>query len=261
MKAITLLYHDVVPTGHFAASGFPGEDAAIYKLDLKSFEQHLDATQSVVSRCITVEELQTRSRRPLLLTFDDGGVSAHEYIADLLEARGWRGHFFVTTDWIGRTGFLTTNQIRELHRRGHRIGSHSCSHPARMSHGSRAEIYREWKDSIDILSQILGEPIRLASVPGGFYARPVAETAAEAGIRVLFTSEPRTTTQIIEGCLVLGRYMIQRGITPGYAAAIALGRWTPRCRQFVYWNVKKVLKAAAGERWLQARKWILEAGR
>lgn len=261
MRAITLLYHDVIPTGNCGASGFPGEDAAIYKLDLESFEQHLDATQSVVSRCITVDELEPPFRYPILLTFDDGGVSAHEYIAGLLEAKGWRGHFFVTTDWIGRSGFLTPEQIRDLRRRGHLIGSHSCSHPARMSHCSRAEIYREWKDSADILSQILGEPIRLASVPGGYYARRVAEAAAESGIRILFTSEPRTTTQTVNGCLVLGRFMIQRGVKPSAAAAIASGRLAPRCRQYLFWNVKKVLKAAGGEKWLQMRKWIFESNR
>jgi peptidoglycan/xylan/chitin deacetylase (PgdA/CDA1 family) len=261
MKAVTLLYHDVVPSGNSGASGFPGEDAAIYKLDLESFEQHLDATRSAISRCVTVDDLEITCRFPTLLTFDDGGVSAHDCIADLLEARGWRGHFFVTTNWIGRRGFLTSAQIRDLRRRGHLIGSHSCSHPARMSHCSRPELYREWKDSADILSQILGEPIQLASVPGGYYARPVAEAAAECGMRILFTSEPRTTTQTVNGCLVLGRYMIQRGATPRAAAAIASGRLAPRCRQFVYWNVKKVLKAAGGQKWLQMRKWMLAGSR
>ena len=261
MKALTLLYHDVVQPDNASASGFPGEDAAIYKLDVQSFEQHLDATRSAVSRCVTVDELQNTSRFPILLTFDDGGASAHDCIAHLLEARGWRGHFFVTTDWIGQNGFLTSAQIRDLRRRGHLIGSHSCSHPARMSHCSRTELYREWKASTDVLAQILGEAIQLASVPGGYYARPVAESAAESGIRVLFTSEPRTTAQTVNGCLVLGRYVIQRGVTPAAAAAIASGRIGPRCRQFVYWNVKKILKAAGGEKWLQMRKWILEASR
>ena len=40
-------------------------------------------------------------------------------VADELEQMGWRGHFFITSDWIGRRGFLTAGQIRELRRRGH----------------------------------------------------------------------------------------------------------------------------------------------
>lgn len=260
MRAITLLYHDVIPSGNGTTSGFPGDDAAIYKLELKSFQQHLDATRSAISKCATVADLENASTPLTLLTFDDGGSSAHDYIADLLEARDWRGHFFVTTNWIGRRGFLTPTQIRDLRSRGHFIGSHSCSHPARMSHCSRSELYREWGDSCDALSQILGEPVRLASVPGGYYSRSVAETAAESGIQILFTSEPRTTAQTVNGCLVLGRYVIQRGVTAAAAAAIASGKFAPRCQQFVYWNVKKVAKAAGGRRWLQMRKWMLAAG-
>ena len=43
MRAISLLYHDVVLHGEFAASGFPGADAAVYKLELADFEQHIEA--------------------------------------------------------------------------------------------------------------------------------------------------------------------------------------------------------------------------
>jgi len=40
----------------------------------------------------------------VLLTFDDGGVSCHGPVADVLDRMGWRGHFFVPTDLIGRQG-------------------------------------------------------------------------------------------------------------------------------------------------------------
>src|ERR1039458_5638385 len=32
----------------------------------------------------------------------------------LLEDRGWRGHFFITTDRIGTPGFLTESELRDL---------------------------------------------------------------------------------------------------------------------------------------------------
>lgn len=245
MRFITLLYHDVVPAGHPEASGFPGGDSSIYKLGIDHFRCHLNAIDSVADQS------------QILLTFDDGGVSAHQYIADLLEAKGWRGHFFVTTDWIGRPAFLNSGQIRDLHRRGHQIGSHSCSHPARLSYCPRGEILREWSESVAVLADVIGEPVRLASAPGGYYSRTVAETAAEAGIQTLFTSEPQTSTEIISGCLVRGRYTIQRGTSARTAAAIASGRILPRYGQYVYWNLKKAAKVAGGAHWLRARKWIL----
>jgi peptidoglycan/xylan/chitin deacetylase (PgdA/CDA1 family) len=248
MRAITLLYHDVAPSGKTAVTGFTGADAAIYKLELTEFQRHLDAICSVAPSRSTV------------LTFDDGGVSAHTYIADLLEALGWRGHFFITTNWIGKSGFLTASQIRDLHHRGHLIGSHSCSHPERMSRCSHAELSHEWKTSVDVLSQILGRQISEASVPGGYYARNVAEAAADAGIRTLFTSEPRASAHMVNGCVVFGRYTIQQGVTAATAAAIAAGRILPRWRQRLYWDFKKALKLAGGTYWLRARKWILHNG-
>lgn len=258
MRAITLLYHDVVPSGNLEASGFPGGDAAVYKLDLAEFHQHLIAIRSANPQFSTVNELsRAHDTCPRLLTFDDGGVSAHEYIADLLDTLGWRGHFFVTTNWIGKNAFLNATQIRDLHARGHIVGSHSCSHPDRISHCAHEEISREWKNSVDVLSELLGAPVTVASVPGGFYSRAVAEAAAAAGIQTLFTSEPRTSAQLVNGCRVLGRFTIQQGVPARTAASIAAGKVLPRCRQFAYWNLKKAAKIAGGTHWLRLRKRIL----
>jgi peptidoglycan/xylan/chitin deacetylase (PgdA/CDA1 family) len=260
VRAISLLYHDVVLPGQFSSSGFPGGDADIYKLTLPDFERHLHAIRSAIPKPpIIVSELgdiDIPYTRPLL-TFDDGGVSAHEHIARLLETVGWRGHFFVTTNWIGKEGFLNVVQIRDLAARGHFIGSHSCSHPARMSHCSRQQLRREWSQSIAVLSDILGAKVDIASVPGGYYGRNVAEEAADAGIKTLFTSEPQTQANVVNACWVLGRYTIKSSVTPGTAAAMASGHMLPRFQQFAYWNAKKLLKTAGGSSWLRMRKRIL----
>jgi len=246
MKAISLLYHDVVPAGDFAASGFAGGDAEIYKLELADFKRHLAEIDAAAP-----------NRSSVHLTFDDGGASAHDHVAGLLEDLGWRGHFFITTNWIGKAGFVTADQIRDLRARGHVIGSHSCSHPPRMSYCSADQLRREWTNSIAVLSEIVGGHVDVASVPGGYYARNVAEAAAEAGIRTLFTSEPETRVQNIDGCAVLGRYTIQQGVSAATAAAIAAGRVIPRFHQSAYWNAKKVAKTLGGSSWLRMRKWIL----
>src|SRR5437868_6272319 len=113
MRARSIMYHDVVENGDFASSGFPGEGAHVYKLRREDFERHLDAIA------------QTGLGGDVHLTFDDGGVSFHDPIAGLLEAHNWRGYFFITTDRVGTSAFLDAAQIRDLHRRGHIIGSHS----------------------------------------------------------------------------------------------------------------------------------------
>src|SRR5436189_253666 len=84
---------------------------------------------------------------------------------------------------------LTAPQIRDLHKKGHVIGSHSCSHPPRISSLSPGAIFEEWSKSIQQLSEITGEPVWTASVPAGYYSSRVGKAAAEAGIRALFHSE------------------------------------------------------------------------
>src|SRR5438552_17494630 len=136
LRAACLLYHDVIENGDWNSSGFTGPGTAKYKLRRAEFEAHLRAIAKVRNLpSITAGELaSTKEAFPFLLTFDDGGKSAATCIADLLDKHGWRGHFFVTTGQIGKQGFLNGEQIRSLRNRGHVIGSHSFSHPQRMSH-------------------------------------------------------------------------------------------------------------------------------
>jgi peptidoglycan/xylan/chitin deacetylase (PgdA/CDA1 family) len=260
MKATSLMYHDVVAPGAEDASGFEGRDASLYKLSASDFDEHLrQIGLAIGSRRVSrvPDVLATGERAPFLLTFDDGGESAATVVADRLDARGWSAHFFVTTDRIDTRGFLSAEQIRELVRRGHVVGSHSSSHPPRMSSCSRAQIDHEWSNSIKVLSDIVGAKVNVASIPGGFSSREVVASAAAAGIKAIFTSEPIDEAADVDGCLVLGRYTIQRHTPAKVAAALASWKLAPRFRQRVLWNVKKAAKAIGGERYLRIRKRIL----
>src|SRR5882762_8421109 len=120
MKALSIMYHDVVQNGDYMASGFPGENAHIYKLQREDFDRHLVAIREAIweKPIQPVDQLRQLSTDcPVFLTFDDGGVSAYDCVAGMLEAYGWRGHFFIATDWIGRPGFLNKAQIRDLRKR------------------------------------------------------------------------------------------------------------------------------------------------
>jgi peptidoglycan/xylan/chitin deacetylase (PgdA/CDA1 family) len=260
MRAVTLLFHDVVPAGCWDSSGMRGADADVYKLDCSEFRQHLRAiAQRLLSRPVTAPALLDGSSAgiPILFTFDDGGVSAQQYIADILDEFEWKAHFLITAGRIGTSGFLDRAQIRELHRRGHVIGSHSFSHPARMSHCTREEIDGEWQRSVTTLAEITGESIQVASVPCGYYSRRLAYSAAKHGIRLLFNSEPVTHARSVGGCLVMGRFTVQRGYSPKKSAAISSNARLPQFQQYLVWNCKKVAKVLGGRFWLRARIFAL----
>jgi peptidoglycan/xylan/chitin deacetylase (PgdA/CDA1 family) len=250
-SAVSLIYHDVVERGQEGLSGFSGADAARYTLEPARFERHLDAVLEVqraaggaVPRC--------------LLHFDDGGASAWTAIAPALERRGLRGYFHVVTARLGQPGFLGASQVVELHRRGHVIGSHSHTHPVPMTALDDRELAAEWRRSVELLSQLLGERCRIGAVPGGFVSRRVVAAAAAAGIEELFTSEPHRHTRWQGGCLVHGRFGVVRATSPGEVAALVAGRLVPRARAWVLWNGKKVLKRVGGRYWFAARRVLLQ---
>lgn len=264
MKAYSLMYHDVVRPGAACASGFRGADADTYKLDAEEFERHLAAItdaaeQAGLQRVSGPRQImwRTPSAPPaVLLHFDDGGACALD-VADRLERAGWRGYFHIVTDRIGTPGFVTASDVRELDARGHVVGSHSCSHPGRMSSLPWDEMVREWSASKATLEDLIGKPVLVASVPGGYSSRQVVMAADQAGIELLFTSEPTSRFDWIRGCTVLGRYAIRRSTRAEVAARMATGALGPCLSQWLTWNAKKVVKRIGGEHWLAARKRLL----
>jgi peptidoglycan/xylan/chitin deacetylase (PgdA/CDA1 family) len=271
-----LLYHDVLTDADPASSGFTGPGADIYKLTLPAFDAHLNALSSsaaaapvVVGRddgkpalresahASPVPSSYGRSGPSFALTFDDGGISAHDVIAPALERLGWSGHFFVTTDYLGAPAFLDVDHVRSLHAQGHVIGSHSCSHPERMAALGTDELDEEWSRSVAVLSDIVGDPVRTASVPNGYYNRAVARSAARAGIRWLYTSEPTTRVDWVDGCAVIGRFNVQASTPPHTVAdLVAPFSWTRR-KQQLHWTGKKVAKRVGGTAYLRLRATLL----
>jgi hypothetical protein len=87
----------------------------------------------------------------------------------------------------------------------------------------------EWRQSSDILAQLLGEPCLSGAVPGGEISDRVLRSADRAGLRYLFTSEPWLRPRIVGGCWILGRYCAKASNSPEEIAELASFQgWTSR---------------------------------
>ena len=236
---VTLLYHDIAEPEFRETVGFPGALATRYKLSPEDFERHLDAIAEVQPD-VGVAVLG-QPWPDVVLTFDDGGASASDAAAQL-EQRGWRGHFFVTTGRLGTPGFLTVEQVQDLAARGHVIGSHTHSHPNYFRTLPRSVLDREWRESHRVLTEILGEPPDTAAVPGGSYSKDVLNSAAEAGYRLIMTSEPISKIQVQGAMTVLGRYTIWDSTPSSQVIGYVRGASLVRLRLWVEWNLKKAAK-------------------
>jgi peptidoglycan/xylan/chitin deacetylase (PgdA/CDA1 family) len=247
----TLIYHDIATPADREGVGFPGPAAARYKLTPAVFDAHLDA---IAAAGVEVGLLQPGASGPAAaMSFDDGGASAL-LAAGALERRGWRGHFFVVSGRVGTPGFLTADGVRDLAARGHVIGSHSRTHPAKMAALDRAAAADEWRRSRSDLGALLGSPPALAAVPGGSVSRAVYAAAAAAGYRVLMTSTPLARDRTVDGMTVSGRYAVWAATPPERVAAYACGALAPRVRLRAGHEAKRIARSVSPSVYDAARR-------
>lgn len=214
----SLMYHEV--TDDARSTGFQRPGALAYKHSIAAFTEHLRRiATATVSPGRVVDIDFTQPGRHVLLTFDDGGKSAL-VAAELLAKHGWMGHFFIVTSLIGGRTFLDAQGVRALHSGGHVVGSHSHTHPMIFRAQAPAKMAEEWRTSCDILGQILGEPCVSAAVPGGDISGTVLESASDAGLRYLFTSEPWLVPRRVGDCWILGRYSVKITTAPSRIDAL-----------------------------------------
>ncbi len=260
MRVVSLMYHDIFDFDALEGFGFSEVAADRYNVKRSEFQAHMAALDQHLTSGVSLapDVLRTMPAvAPVMLTFDDGGLSAYTIVMDVLERYGWKAHFFIVTDWIGKPGYLDVHHLRTLRARGHVIGSHSCSHPSRMASMSLEAISQEWVESVARLSEVLGEEITTASVPGGDYSPLVALAAAAAGIQALFTSEPVRTVQRVGTCMVFGRYAVLSRQRGDQNIRWVKGETASRYRAYLLWNLRKAARRVGREGYLRLRLVVL----
>lgn len=234
---IALMYHEV--TDDPAKTGFQRASARIYKHRVHEFQMNLD---QITCNGVRPERIDRsgEGERHLLLTFDDGGRSALT-AADILESRGSTGHFFVVTGLLDTPHFLSKAGVRDLHARGHLVGSHSHTHPDVFRRLTPAQMDDEWRRSRAILEDVIGAPVVAASIPGGHGDLATERTAAAAGYAFLFTSQPRLVPWRTDRILCVGRVCPKAGTAPERVGALARGQGFTR--ELMLWRAKSAVRA------------------
>ena len=234
----TFLYHEV--TDCPSESGFQQKTAIPYKHTLKEFKRDLNIINESHIGVSSINNIKLNAENDhLLLTFDDGGKSSM-VIANMIEEYGWRGHFFITTSMIDSKNFLSKREIKELHQRGHIIGSHSHTHPDIFYNLSYKDMLKEWEISRDILSEIIDDRVYCASIPGGEMNFNSQVSAHEAGFKFLFTSEPTLKPWRSGGVVNFGRVYPKKGSS--LSKVLCLARHKCYFREIVKRKFKNFIK-------------------
>ena len=208
-KIAVLMYHDV--TDDPTDSGFQRPSALAYKHPKSEFLGNLNVIKNAGVPIITVNQLSAMGERAILLTFDDGGKS-FMYIAEQLDKYNLKGHFFITTCLIGDPLFLSKQNIVELHKNEHIIGSHSHTHPNIFYSLSYEKMLEEWSTSKAILEEIVSDKIICCSVPGVDANTNSYLSAAECGYSYLFDSEITMDLRHEKNITIIGRVSLKNGM-------------------------------------------------
>jgi len=188
MKSI-LLYHNIAPT----LSPFGGV------VSPSTFRRHIRYIKNLGLKFLSPEEFFKNSNG-ILLTFDDGFEELYKYAFPILQDEKVCALVFVVSGYAGKKNdwditlgksftHLPWKKIREMHRYGIAVGSHSHLHPdyTRVS----KELVKEdlWK-SYDKVSEEIGESVKYFSYPFGRAGEKEWEMTRKAGFKRAFTSIP-----------------------------------------------------------------------
>jgi peptidoglycan/xylan/chitin deacetylase (PgdA/CDA1 family) len=224
-----VLYHgvDSGEKWHRALSATDRE----YILSRRRFEEHMEylARHDVPVTSLGKRQAEERHSRghgrlPVILTFDDGDLSCYTTTAPILEQFGFRGEFFVVSQWVGQPGFVTRAQLQELAERGHRIHSHSRTHPV-LTALDTAAIDEEVGVSKLEVEAMIDAPVEYFSIPNGAYDERVVDAARRAGYAgVLNSAEGYNDGR--RSPFVLRRFTVRSYTTAQQMASVSV--W-PRC--------------------------------
>lgn len=186
-----LMYHEVDPRPI-------GESRLV--VSPASFARQMAFLKRTGAQVIPVADLieAFRSGRPLssravALTFDDGFANNYAYAFPVLQQYHYPATIFIVTEWIGRPGYMTWNQLRALDRAGITIGSHSASHPW-LPALDEAALRHELVDSKRVLEAGLGHPVLLFCYPFGAHDPRVKQAVEAAGYRGACATNPGRTS-------------------------------------------------------------------
>lgn len=189
---VAVMYHHIMPS----TTNNPAEYAFIIEPNI--FEQQLDFLQQHGFTPISIDQLlhtqktgHKHVKKPVLLTFDDATEDHYTYLFPILQKRQTPALIFIITDFVGKPGYLTWDQIRQMQQSGLvEFGSHTCSH-RRLRELSSDEILKEITQSKHIIEEHLGHPARTFCYPfgAGAFDKKVRPHVLEAGYLVDFSTK------------------------------------------------------------------------
>ncbi len=241
-----LMYHEIERDGRPLCSDDPGYVRYVVHED--AFRSQLARLRDRNLRGVSVGAAAANhhDEHNIVITFDDGCGSDLLIAAPLLAAEGFSATFYITTGFLGRPGFLTQPQVRELSDLGFDVGCHAATHRY-LTDLPTNELDSEIRGAKQALESMIGRAVEHFSCPGGRWDARVERVVHEAGFQSMATSD----IGLSDSCdRRLNRLAVMRATTMDGFDALCSGRglFVPKLKTGVLRAAKRVLGNARYER-------------
>jgi len=246
MPTVFLMYHEIeLPNRKFCQSE-PGY--VRYVISIDEFRAQMSAIRESGLRGVSLSVALSFSNPAVALTIDDGCETDLLAIAPVLKQFGYGATFYITAGLLGKPGYMSTSQLRELSALDFEIGSHTMTHTC-LSDLDEAGLHREIADSKVMLEDIIGKPVEHFSCPGGRYDSRAITVAKKAGYRSVANSNPRANSASTDR-FALGRVAITRDLSTAAFQKLCRGQmlWMLGLRVGLRDSAKRLLGNTAYDR-------------
>jgi peptidoglycan/xylan/chitin deacetylase (PgdA/CDA1 family) len=252
------MYHDVEPVAP-RADGGPGR----FTVSTASFDLMLDTISAAgMDACSLTRARSAGEGHPVAITFDDGTSGQFDHAVPSLRERGMTATFFVVTDWVGRPGFMTWEQLRQLKDWGMSVQSHTKSHP-HLSTLDEVALRTELAESRRVLDERLDQETLEIALPGGNAPRPgLRHLLGECGYAIVANSRWGTNEHRADapgtGPRTVRRCNVPRVLDADLASRIIHGDLRLKARKYPREAALNAVRALLGaERYARWRRRVL----
>ncbi len=184
------MYHQVVEDGERNRKARRTNPA--YTVTIDRFREQMGWLAENGYRSLTLDDVLAPGcplEKGVVITFDDGWADNFSHALPILGEFGLGATVFVVTGFVGTTGYLDWERLREMSGCGISLQSHTVSHRPLEELGDD-EVAEELGASKKALEDRLGTAVDFVSMPQGSWNRRILGAARAAGYRGVCTSEP-----------------------------------------------------------------------
>jgi peptidoglycan/xylan/chitin deacetylase (PgdA/CDA1 family) len=118
--------------------------------------------------------------KPVIVTLDDGYANNFTNAFPILRQLNLKATVFLVSDWVGKKGFLTWEQVRYMGQYGIEFGAHTMTHP-NLTKVDEKQLQEEVSGCKREIEKQLGKPVLAFAYPYGKFNPAVEETVRANG--------------------------------------------------------------------------------